>query len=139
MERTKRSSWRVAAMAVIVVAGIGGAAAGCLDVLFPSIQADVIDWDELRTGERKEGIYFATWNFAAKTAIGLSGMIVGFVLEASGFEPNVEQTDMARWAIRALMSALPFVCYTAGLLAFLPFGLTRRKHEEIRAALHARG
>ena len=40
-----------------------GLAAGCGGTLSPSIQGDVIDYDEMVTGERKEGSYFAAWNF----------------------------------------------------------------------------
>jgi Na+/melibiose symporter-like transporter len=39
----------------------------------------VIDYDELVTGERKEGAYFALWNFAQKSASGITLMVTGFV------------------------------------------------------------
>ncbi len=122
---------------MVILAGIAGAAGGGADVVFPSLQADVIDYDEYRTGERKEGVYFAAWNFVAKTALGLTGMLTGFVLAASGFDPNQEQTETAKLAIRTLMSGYPLVCYGVGALCFLRFGLTRRAHSEIRAALDA--
>jgi GPH family glycoside/pentoside/hexuronide:cation symporter len=123
---------------VVAIAGVAGAASGCLDVVFPSIQADVIDYDELRTGERKEGMYFATWNIAMKTAIGLSGMLAGFALGASGFEPNAPQSEAAKQTIRALISGVPFLCYSAGIVAFLRFDLSRETHAEIRRVLDAR-
>ena len=121
-----------------LIAGIAGAAGGGLDVLFPSIQADVIDYDELRSGERKEGVYFAAWNLASKTATGVSGMLVGFLLATSGFAPNLEQPESATLTIRALSSVFPFICYSAGTLAFLRFGLSRSTHAAIRAQLDAR-
>ncbi|MDP7572654.1 MAG: MFS transporter, partial [Myxococcota bacterium] len=55
--------------AIVAIVGIGG---GCGQVVGPSIQADVIDWDEAQTGERKEGTYFAAWNLADKAAGALS-------------------------------------------------------------------
>ena len=54
----------------------------------PSIQADVIDWDEHATGERKEGSYFAAWNFVFKVATGLTQALTGFVLTFSGYVPE---------------------------------------------------
>ena len=123
---------------MLVLAGLGGFSSGGADVVFPSLEADVIDYDEYRTGQRKEGMYFAAWHFAAKTAIGGAAMLTGFVLAASGFEPNVEQGERARFAIRALMSLFPFVGYGIGTLLFLRFGLTREEHTRIRAALQAR-
>ena len=121
-------------VAMALLAAIGGAAAGGADVVFPSLCADVIDYDEYRTGERKEGMYFAAWNFVAKTALGLAAIVTGFALSASGFDPNREQTETAKLAIRSLMSGYPLVCYGTGALLFLRFGLTRQAHAEIRAA-----
>ena len=123
---------------ILVLAAIGGVAGGGADVLFPSIQADVIDYDEYRTGERKEGTYFAVWAFAAKSAAGVVGMIVGFVLGAVGYEPNVEQTETVNRTIRTLFAGFPFLCYATGILLFLRFGLNAREHAEIRLALDAR-
>lgn len=121
-----------------LIACVAGVASGGLDVLFPSIQADVIDSDELATGERKEGVYFASWHFASKTAVGISGVLAGFALEAAGFVPNVEQTETVKTAIRATMSAVPFVTYAAGIALFARFALTREAHREIRKRLDAR-
>ena len=122
----------------VVISSLAGACGGGLDVLFPSIQADVIDYDELRTSERKEGVYFATWHVAAKSATGVAGMLVGFGLAASGFVPNAEQSESARFAIRGLMSAFPFFCYTLGTLLFARFALTETVHAGVRAELDAR-
>ncbi len=124
--------------AMAILAGLGGAAGGGADVVFPSLQADVIDYDEHQTGERKEGIYFAAWNFVAKTAVGIAGILTGTLLATSGFEPNREQTESARLAIRFLMSGGPLACWGLGALLFLRFGLTRAAHAEIRAALDTR-
>ncbi len=121
-----------------LLAVVAGAMSGGLDVLFPSIQADVIDSDEHRTGERKEGVYFAVWNLGAKSAGALAAMIVGFALYAFGFQPNVEQSDSALLAIRTLMSLFPFACYMLGTLLFLRFGLDRATHARIRADLDER-
>jgi len=47
---------------MFIMAVFAGLAAGCGGI-GPSVQGDVIDYDEHRTGERKEGSYFAAWNF----------------------------------------------------------------------------
>jgi GPH family glycoside/pentoside/hexuronide:cation symporter len=119
----------------VAVAACAGAAGGGLDVLFPSLQADVIDTDEHLTGDRKEGVYLAAWHFAAKTAVGISGMFVGFLLSASGFQPNAVQSEQALWTIRLLIGGMPLLCFGAGSLVFLRFRLTKAASAEIRAAL----
>ncbi len=112
-----------------------GIAIGGLDVLFPSVQADVIDYDEAHTGERKEGVYFAAWHFSAKTAMGLAALIGGIALQSTGFVPNEIQTAETRDAIRATMSLIPAVTYGAGVLLFCRFGLTREEHAAIRRTI----
>ena len=65
-----------------------GATFGCGRMLGPAIKADVIDDDERRTGQRKEGTYFASWNLASKAAGGVAVGLAGAVLQWTGFEPN---------------------------------------------------
>jgi len=40
-----------------------GLAGSCGAIMSPSVQTDVIDWDEAETGERKESSSFAGWSF----------------------------------------------------------------------------
>jgi GPH family glycoside/pentoside/hexuronide:cation symporter len=124
--------------ALMVVCGLAGAAIGGLDVVFPSMQADVIDYDELRSNERKEGVYFAAWAFAAKTALGISGMLAGLALAGVDYSPGAEQPESVRWTIRILMSGVPLLTYGGGILLFRRFGLTREAHDEIRSQLALR-
>ena len=115
-----------------------GLGAGCGAVVAPSIQADVIDFDEFQTGQRKEGAYFAAWNFVFKSATGVTLMLTGFILQAAGFVPNVEQSDQAKFALRALYALFPMLCYLGGALIFSRFSLNEAEHNEIRAVLDAR-
>ena len=118
-----------------LIAGVGG---GCGQVVGPSIQADIIDYDELRTGERKEGAYFAVWNFVRKAATGVATMISGFLLAGVGFEPNAVQSEGARLGLQLLFSLVPGLCYLVGTLAFLRFRLDQTEHAAIRRALDHR-
>ena len=124
---------------ISVLAVLGGIAAGCGATVGPSVQADVIDYDELVTHERKEGSYFAAWNFVFKAASGITIFLTGWVLEASGFVAHAEQTETAKTAILALYSLFPFACYALGTLVFLRFRLGEAEHQEIRDALDRRG
>lgn len=124
---------------VLLCAGaVAGVAGGCGAMLSPSIQADIIDWDELQTGERKEGTYYAAWNFVQKSANGVVVMSAGFVLELTGFVPNVEQTESVKFALSALFGLMPFICYSIGIIVFSRFRLTASEHARIRLALDRR-
>jgi GPH family glycoside/pentoside/hexuronide:cation symporter len=119
------------------LAAAGGVASGGLDVIMPSLQADVIDWDELRTGERKEGVYFAAWHLAEKMALGVAAAVTGLALASSGFVPNQSQPGTAMLAMRLLLSLFPLCCYTVGAVIFVRFGLDRAAHARVQSALAA--
>jgi GPH family glycoside/pentoside/hexuronide:cation symporter len=71
-------------------------------VVEPSIKADVIDYDEYLTGQRKEGTYYAVWNLVRKGAGYLTALATGLVLQLTGFQPNVAQTEPAQTGLRTL-------------------------------------
>ena len=123
---------------ICVAAAFAGLAAGCGGTISPSIQGDVIDYDEMVTGERKEGSYFAAWNFVYKSAIGVMLLLTGFVLQFSGFVPNQEQTMTVQVAMITLYGLLPLVCYTIGALLFSRFKLDEKAYLEIRRTLDER-
>jgi GPH family glycoside/pentoside/hexuronide:cation symporter len=123
---------------ICILAFLAGTAGGCGAVVGPSVQTDCVDWDEWATGERKEGAYFAAWNFVFKGASGITNVLTGFALTAAGFVPNVAQTDTAKLALLFLYAVFPFVCYGIGTLLFARFSLGEREHGLIRAALDER-
>ena len=54
--------------------------------LFPfSMLPDTIEFDELQSGMRREGIFSGIWSSAQKTAYSVGPSIVGFTLSMSGF------------------------------------------------------
>jgi GPH family glycoside/pentoside/hexuronide:cation symporter len=115
-----------------------GLAAGCGGTLSPSIQGDVIDYDEMVTGERKEGSYFAAWNFVYKGATGVMLLLTGFALQGAGFVPNEEQTMTVKLAMVTLYGLFPLVCYVIGAALFSRFKLDEAEHAKIREVLDER-
>lgn len=115
-----------------VVCGLG---AGSGAVVAPSIQADIIDYDEYNSGKRKEGAYFASWNFVYKSATGITLMLTGLVLSAAGFAPNVEQSESAKLALLTLYAIFPLVCYMTGAAVLTRFSFTEAAHRNIRESL----
>lgn len=124
---------------IAVAAVLGGLAAGCGGTISPSVQGDVIDYDEYMTGERKEGSYFAAWNFVHKGGMGVMLLLTGFVLQFTGFVPNQPQSMTVQVAMVTLYGLFPLVCYLVGAALFSRFSLDEKAHAEIRAVLDARG
>jgi GPH family glycoside/pentoside/hexuronide:cation symporter len=124
---------------IFIMAFVAGLAAGAGGTIGPSVQGDVIDFDEYKTGERKEGSYFAAWNFVYKSAMGVMLLLTGFVLEFAGFLPNQEQSMQVQIAMVSLYGLFPLVCYVTGAYLFSRFKLDETEHARIRAELDKRG
>ena len=118
----------------ILAAGMGIGA-----VVVPSIKADIIDYDELQTGERKEGVYTAAWNFIRKAGAGLALGFSGLLLQWAGYDATAEvQTNEVRTTILVIAGGLPAVGYAIGLLLFSRFSLNEAEHAVVLAQLRER-
>ncbi len=118
--------------ALLIGTALFGVLSGSGAIVGPSLKADVVDWDEARTGERKEGAYFATWNFAQKAAGGVAIWMVGSMLALTGYVPNAVQTEEALGGIRVVGSVLPAVLNAAAALLITRFGLDEAAHRKAR-------
>ncbi len=125
-------------------AGLGGLGIGLVIVALPAMMADAADEHELLFGARREGLYFAGLGFAGKAAAGLGQMAAGFALDALHF-PKTPVGAMAaaipEHTLRLLILAWgPLAAFFGlmGLLALLPYGVSRARHAEIAAALRER-
>ncbi len=128
----------VKSLYIAVAAVLAGLAAGCGGTISPSVQGDVIDYDEYLTGERKEGSYFAAWNFVHKGGMGVMLLLTGFVLQFAGFVPNQPQAMSVQVAMVTLYGLFPLVCYGVGAWLFSRFELNEAAHAEIRLVLDRR-
>jgi glycoside/pentoside/hexuronide:cation symporter, GPH family len=122
----------VLAYVLAILAGFGIAAA---HVIPWSIIPDVIEVDELATGQRREGAFYGFMVFLQKTGTAVVLALVQLILAATGYVPNVEQTPMALTAIRALFGALPALLLLVSVVLALRFPIDRQRHAELRRAL----
>jgi len=104
---------------------LGGAAFGNTLSLPPAMVADLVDWDEARTGRRREGSYFAIWAFATKLGAAITGFVALQVLEHVGYQPGIEQTERVKWWMVWMYSWFPAGFYLAAGLALAGFRFTR--------------
>jgi GPH family glycoside/pentoside/hexuronide:cation symporter len=118
---------------------LAGVSSGCPNILGYTLKSEIIDFDEYRTGERKEGAYFAGWAFMSKLAAGIMMGLVGWSLAWVGFDGGTEtQSEAVQRAMLLLMGGFPLVCYLVGAVLFSRFSLTEADHVRIRAELDAR-
>ncbi|HQU38009.1 MAG TPA: MFS transporter, partial [Anaerolineales bacterium] len=123
------------------LAGIGVSAAYTLpDAMF----ADVIEWDDLRTGRRQEGIFYGIRTLIRK----LTGALVLFLtLQALGWSGYVSppegalqftQSDSALRMIRLLVSPFGAITLSGTIILAWLFPLSREKHHRIQELLKKR-
>src|ERR1019366_6628063 len=128
------------ALPLIVGSVIGGMFASAVWVIPPSMVADVADTDELRTGLRREGIYFGIANFGEKIAAGgallLSGTLLTLFGKLSHGAPKGAPAAVPYLGI--VYGAVPAVLLMVSLLFILPYRLNRRTVHGIQRELAAR-
>ena len=128
-------------LAIAAFAGIGVSAAYTLpDSLF----ADVIEWDELRTGRRQEGIFYGIRTLIRK----LTGALVIFItLQALGWSGYVSppdgvlqftQSESALQMIRLLVSPIGTVILSGTIILAWLFPLSREQYARIQKLLEQR-
>jgi GPH family glycoside/pentoside/hexuronide:cation symporter len=117
---------------------LSGAGFGATVAIPSSIQADVIDYDELMTGKRREGQYIGIWSLAKKIAAA-GGVGIGLsLLGASGYRPDTVQSDGVVFTLRVLYSLVPSLCNAVAILIALAYPITGEMHARKREAISAR-
>ncbi|MGK7929693.1 MAG: MFS transporter, partial [Spirulina sp.] len=124
-----------------VLAGLGVS----VGYLIPwSMMPDVIEWDELKTGQRREGIFYGFMVLLQKVGLALALLIVGQTLDWADFverlpgQPIPMQPDSALLAIRVANAIFPALCLIVGMILTYFYPITREVHASIRLQLAER-
>ena len=124
-----------------IMAGFGVSVA----YLIPwSMIPDVIELDELNTGQRREGIFYSFMVLLQKLGLALALFLVGQALEWSGFIQRIPgeaipvQPDSALLAIRIAIAPLPTVFLVIGLVLTYFYPITKEVHADIVRQLKER-
>ena len=120
---------------LVFISGIGF---GATLALPSAIQADVIDYDELLSGERREGQYIGLWSIAKKLAAAVGVGVSLPILGLAGYVPNAEQPESVLLALRTLYALVPSLCNLAAFLIALAYPISADIHQEIRLAIEKR-
>jgi len=107
--------------------------------IYGSTMADVIDHDELETGQRREGSFAACQSWISKVGLALGNGASGWVLQFTGFDSKLPvQSEHAIWLIRVMLTCIPVVGLGIAIAVILRFGLTEQRMHDIRLGLEAR-
>lgn len=121
--------------APLLAFGLGG-----LFTLVPSMVADVVDTDELQTGERREGMYGSIFWWMVK--LGMAGALLagGYLLNATGFDVDLggAQSDHSIFLLRLCDAGIPMLTSAVAIWAVATFPITETKANEVRRELELR-
>jgi len=100
-----------------------------------SMVPDVVEYDEVRSGQRREGSYYAFASFFQKLATGLALWGMGQALALTGYitplpsEPLPVQPQAAVNAIRVFTGPIPAVLLFLAVLFAWKYPITRENHQ----------
>lgn len=107
--------------------------------IYGSILADVMDHDELETGQRREGSFSACQSWMSRVGMALGGGASGWILQGTGFNSQVPvQSENVILVMRVLMSGLPVVGLLVALMLITRLPLSEKQMAEIRTELERR-
>jgi GPH family glycoside/pentoside/hexuronide:cation symporter len=115
---------------------IGALGAGSVLVAMTMV-ADTIEYDRLKTGQRREGMFVGAFELMQTTSFVVAPLLAGFAFSAAGLVPGQraagDQPQSAIDAIRIMMSVLPAICSSLGVLLVLSYRLDAGKLAALRA------
>ena len=122
-----------------VASGLMGMAAASLWMLHSSIGADIIDYDELNTHERREGSFTACASYILKLGNSLGYFFSGLILSWVGFTWDRKvQLPETILGIRASLAFLPIAGLILAIIFVLRMPITKQIAQENRRKLEER-
>lgn len=141
ISRTGLSQGPVVFYSLAVLTGVG---LSSFFIVLWSMIPDVVEYGQLQTGHRHEGVYYGLWFFVQKLGMALSAAVNGGILSATGFKQAaggavLDQTPGALAGINMLLAGLPLAFIVAGLFILAFYPINAAKHAEIRRQLDLSG
>lgn len=126
---------------VVLHTGFSGFCATGLWVVLPSMTADSLDYEEQRSGARREGAFSSSFFWATKAGMGIASILAGQALDRlTGFRAELggHQSGQTYFMIRALFAGIPIVACFVALALLRLYPLSAERMGSIRADLEAR-
>lgn len=116
--------------ACIIIRGFGG---GALAVLIGAMIADVVDIDTLKTGQARNGLYFAMVGMLGKIGIAFGALIGTTLPTLFGFQTaNSVNTSEALFGLLVTYAWVPMVILTLSAPFFWFYPLTQERQAALR-------
>jgi glycoside/pentoside/hexuronide:cation symporter, GPH family len=122
---------------------INGVAAAGVMLMSNSMLPDVMEYDRLRTGRRREGVFSGIYTILEKVAYAIGAGVVGLLLAAFGYIPTlqgqlVQQPGSAITALYAGASIIPTALVLVSCALMLRYELDERVLHEAAGTIPAK-
>ena len=108
--------------------------------LFPfSMLPDTVEYDEMQSGLRREGIFSGMWSAGQKIAYSVGPPIVGFALSLSGFVREGVQPESLVTGVRFIFCLFPAAMILLSFIPYRRYPLTEQEFEKVKARIAQRG
>ncbi|MEI6198221.1 MAG: MFS transporter, partial [Verrucomicrobiota bacterium] len=109
-------------------------------IALPAMGIDAIDCDEVQTGQRREGMYSAAFNWWMKCGMAVGFGLTGPILEWTGFLSSLgnNQSPEAIFRLRLIFAIVPAAALLSSLLLLRHYQLSPARMKEIRQELDQR-
>lgn len=127
--------WLVLLPAPLQAFGLGG-----LFTLIPSMIADVVDTDELKTHERREGMFGSIFWWMVKLGLSAALAASGYLLNATGFDVDLvgAQAPGTIFYMRLFDAGVPMLTSALAIWAVWKFPITEARAFDVRQELERR-
>jgi GPH family glycoside/pentoside/hexuronide:cation symporter len=100
---------------------------------------DAIEWDEFKTGQRHEGMFYSLMVFSRKVGAWLVIPVAMYLLGVFGYDGEAAvQPATAVFALRAMVAAFPALLLTVGIIFAWFYPLSREQHQDVTRQLAER-
>jgi GPH family glycoside/pentoside/hexuronide:cation symporter len=118
---------------IIILAILAGIGVSAVHVLTWAMIPDAVEVDELESGHRHEGIFYALVTLFRKIAASVAVSLIPLVWKVSGYVADApQQKESAITAIRIMVGPVPTLFLVGGIIFALFYPLSRESHRATR-------
>ncbi len=123
---------------ILVLAALAGVGVSAVHVLTWAMIPDAVEVDELSSGHRHEGIFYALVTLFRKIAASVAVSLIPLVWKVSGYVADApQQSEKAITAIRIMVGPVPSLFLLGGIIFALFYPLSREVHRKTREKIEA--
>ena len=113
-----------------------------MQTTFASMVADLVEQNQMKTGQRSEGVFFASITFIRKCTQGIGVLIAGFIIELANFPKQTSASDIPEqvlFDLGKLYAPTLWILWGSMLVAISFYRIDQAKHEDNLRQLRERG